>query len=809
MKNVKLLSHSLSALALMTVSAAGAAVCGDQDISVEFDSPRAVRVLKTPAGATFHKPFETRVAKTWDGTVTVKFGDVTSWSTGELEVRLDKKARTVSFWNAKGEKIFSESAAAEFKSAQYGEHKTLRPAQKFSLGKDEGLYGLGDLQNRKLNQRGEHNMLTPRNVGDGIPYFATDSGYAVWWDNTSPTSVNDDPGALAFESESGEGVDYYFLYGKTGDGCVAEMRALTGDVPMFPRWAYGYWQSKERYKTPQETVGVVERYRNAQIPLDGIVQDWQYWGENYLWNAMEFTGRDWRDGNWMIKRAHELNAKMIITIWQSFGPQTKAYRELSERGLLFPFDTWPASGLEHFWPPRKDYPSGVRLCDNFSPVTRDIYWNNMKRLWDAGMDGWWMDSTDPDHFAKDGDLEHMTAAGCPYRDVRNAYPVSATKGVYEHQRKDTDRKRVFILTRGAGAGQQRFASSVWSGDIGSSWDVLRRQVPGGLNYTITGNPQFNSDIGGFFAGRYNQHGVRGENNVNYRELYARWMQLGAFMPMMRSHGTEVPREIYLYGKPGEEIYDALVGAVKMRYRLMPYIYSLAGHITKDRQSFMRPLWFDFPEDKTAKDCISEYMMGDAILAAPVLKALYTTEDNKPVGEYEGWDKKAEASGGEVAAKGDLNAPFKGEREHEVYLPAGTDWYDFETGKKYAGGETIKVKVTMRSMPCFVKAGGIVFLGPDVQFNGEKDWRELEVRIYPGRDGATAFYEDAFDSYDYEKGAWSEIPVAWSESEKRVTFGARVGGYPEMLKDRVFNVKVAGVGDFKVKYNGQAVRAEAK
>ena len=798
----------------MAAATAGAVVCGDQDISVEFYSPRAARVLKTPAGATFHKPFETRIAKAWDGTVTVKKGDVTSWSTGELEVRLDKKARTVSFWNEKGEKVFEEAASAEFRDAQYGEHKTKKPSQKFALGADDGLYGLGDLQNGKLNQRGEHNSLTPRNVGDGVPYFATDKGCAVWWDNTSPTTVNDDPGALAFESDSGEGVDYYFLYGKTGDGCVAEMRALTGDVPMFPRWAYGYWQSKERYKTPQETVGVVERYREARIPLDGIVQDWQYWGENYLWNAMEFTGRDWRDGNWMIRRAHELNAKMIITIWQSFGPQTKGYKELAERGLLFPFETWPTSGLEHIWPPRKDYPSGVRLCDNFSPVTRDIYWNNMKRLWNEGMDGWWMDSTDPDHFAKDGDLEHMTAAGCPYRDVRNAYPVSATKGVYEHQRKDTDRKRVFILTRGAGAGQQRFATSVWSGDIASSWDVLRRQIPGGLNYTITGNPQFNSDIGGFFAGRYNRD-VKGENNVNYRELYARWMQLGAFMPMMRSHGTDVPREIYLYGKPGEEIYDALVGALKLRYRLMPYIYSLAGHITKDRASFMRPLWFDFPEDKTAKNCTSEFMMGDAILVAPVLKALYTTEDNKPVGEYAGWDKKAVAGNGERGPGNgerggpDINAPFKDEREHEVYLPAGTDWYDFETGKKYAGGQTIKIKVTMRSMPCFVKAGGIVFLGPDVQFNGEKDWRALEVRIYPGRDGATAFYEDAFDSYDYEKGAWSEIPVKWNDSASTFEFGERVGGYPEMLKDRVFSVKVVGVGEFNVKYDGQPIAAEAK
>lgn len=801
------IAHFVSVAALAAASTAAAAVCGDQDIAVEFYSPRAARILKTPAGATFRKPFETRVAKVWDGTVTVRRGDVTVWSTGELEVRLDRKARTVGFWNAKGEKLFEESSAAEFKDAQYGEHRTLRPVQRFRLADGEGLYGLGDLQNRRLNQRGEHSLLTPRNVGDGIPYFASDRGYSVWWDNTSPTSVSDDPGALAFESESGEGVDYYFLYGGTGDGCVAEMRALTGDVPMFPRWAYGYWQSKERYKTPQETVGVVERYRKDGIPLDGIVQDWQYWGENPLWNAMEFTGRDWRDGNRMIARAHELNAKMIITVWQSFGPQTKGYRELSERGLLFPFDTWPASSIDA-WPPRKDYPSGVRLCDNFSPVARDIYWNNMKRLWDAGMDGWWMDSTDPDHFAKKGDLEHMTAAGCPYRDVRNAYPVSATKGVYGHQRRETDRKRVFILTRGAGAGQQRFATSVWSGDIASSWDVLRRQIPGGLNYTVTGNPQFNSDIGGFFAGRYNRD-VKGENNVNYRELYARWMQLGAFMPMMRSHGTDVPREIYLYGRPGEEIYDALVGALRMRYRLMPYIYSLAGHITKDRQSFMRPLWFDFPEDETAKNCISEYMMGDAILVAPVLKALYTTEDNRPVGEYAGWDRKSGAADGAGAAKADLNAPFAGAREHEVYLPAGTDWYDFGTGRRYAGGQTVRIEVTMRSMPCFVKAGGIVFLGPDVQFNGEKDWRALEVRIYPGRDGATAFYEDAFDSYDYEKGAWSEIPVAWDESARSFAFGARVGGYPEMLADRVFDVKVAGVGDFRVEYDGTPVRAEAK
>lgn len=801
MKNIIALALVSSAVPLFAVTV------GDQDISVEFYTPRTVRVLKTPAGATFSKPFETVNAK--PGAVSVKFegSETATWSSDALVVKLDKKTRLVSFWTPLGERIFGEKENAYFHHVEYGACKAMRVNQCFESAKDEGLYGLGDLENGRLNQRGEKNTLTPRNVGNGIPYVASNRGWALWWDNTSPTQFQDRPGDLFyFESEMGEGVDYYFLWGGSGDGCVVEMRELTGDVPMFPRWAYGFWQSKERYKTPQETVAVLESYRKNRIPLDGIVQDWQYWGGNYLWNAMEFTGEDWRDGDWMIRRAHELNAKMIITIWQSFGPHTKAYRELDPQGLLFPFETWPPSGLSHIWPPRKDYPSGVKLCDNFSPIVRDVYWKNLKRLWNAGMDGWWMDSTDPDHFAKPGDMEHMTSLGVPYRAVRNAYPVSATMGVYERQRAETDKKRVFILTRGAGAGQQRFATSVWSGDIASNWDMLRKQVPGGLNYTVTGNPQFNCDIGGFFAGRYG-HGEKGVNNVNYRELYARWMQLGALLPMMRSHGTEVPREVYLYGKPGEEVYDALVGAIKLRYRLMPYIYSLAGHVTKDRASVMRPLWFDYAADPKTRDEAYEYMFGTEILAAPVLKALYTTEDNKPVGEYEGWNKKAEGGEKVVSAGVDLNKAFAGERKWSAYLPKGSDWWCFASEKKLAGGQTVEFPVTLRSVPIFVKAGGILPLGPDVQFNGEKDWSSLDVNVYPGAYGAYAFYEDAFDSYDYEKGAWTEIPMKWDDAAKTLTIGARVGSYPEMPKNRTFTVKAVGLGTRTVKYSGEEVKVQ--
>ena len=720
-------------------------------------------------------------------------------------MKLDRASRTFIFFSPDGRLLLAEKADATFADAKIGDVSYVKVGQTFLPSADEALYGLGDLQNGKLNQRGVSAHLTPRNVGDGIPYLASDRGWALWWDNTSPTKFEDRPGDVTlFESEAGDFVDYYFMFGKTGDGCVGEMRALTGDVPLFPRWAYGYWQSKERYKTPQETIGVVERYRKDGIPLDGIVQDWQYWGENPMWNAMEFTGRDWGDGNKMIDRVHELNARMIITIWQSFGPMTKAYRELDARKLLFPFETWPASTLD-VWPPRKDYPSGVRLCDNFSPITRDIYWNNLLRLWNAGIDGWWMDSTDPDHFAKPRDWEHPTAAGATYRAVRNAYPISATKGVYEHQRAVTDRTPVFILPRGASAGQQRYATSVWSGDIASNWDVLRKQVPAGLSYTITGNPQFNSDIGGFFSGRYG-HGEAGTRNVNYRELYARWMQLGAFMPMMRAHGTDIPREVYLYGKPGEEVYEALVGAIRLRYRLMPYLYSLAGHITKDRASFMRPLWFDFSADPETRNATDSFLVGDAILATPVLRALYTREDNCPVGEYAGWEKAKDdgQDKGEGEGKGiDFNKAFLGERNWTAYLPKGADWWCFATEKRFAGGTRVEFPVTLRSMPFFVKAGSILPLGPDVQYNGEKSWETLELNVYPGADGTYAFYEDAFETYDYEKGAYSEIPMTWNDATKTLTLGARRGTFDGMIEKRTFKVHVPGLADRTVTYDGTA------
>lgn len=761
-----------------------------QETAVSFISPQIARITKSEGGKRIKHAFQTitEEAQGMSYAPTVKEeGGCRYYETPEMKVVLAEDG-SVKFLDKDGKVLLEESGDGP-------------RSQAWKFSADEAIYGLGDNQTLDLDMRGWEGTLMPRNVGDGVSVFTSTKGYAVYWDNTSPVKVKQEKGTMAFTSDIGD-VDYYFMFGGDLDGAVALIREISGDVPMLPRWAYGFWQSKERYKTQDETVSVVKKHRELGIPLDGIVQDWQYWGCNCLWNAMDFMSPDFREPKKMIDDVHAMNAKLLISIWQSFGPQTQQYRELKEKGLLFPFETWPSSSISHVWPPLKDeYPSGVRLYDAYSAEARDIYWKHLTRLFDLGVDAWWMDSTDPDHIYKEGDLEYQTSLGCTWREVRSAYPVACTKGVYEHMRGATD-KRVFILTRGAGLGEQRYAASVWSGDTGSSWDVLRRQIPGGLNYTMTGNPNFNCDLGGFFSGRYRKGG--GIDNPNWRELFVRWMQLGTFLPMMRNHGADLPHEIFLYGKAGESVYDALVGAVRLRYRLMPYIYSLGGDVTRRRASFMRPLAADFPTDRATWNIAGEFLMGREILVAPVLNALYTNEDNKPVGEMEGWDL-GKAAGKEAGAKDQAGAPaidWTAEKLHRVYLPKGADWWCFKTAKKIAGGQSVEFPVTLMSQPFFVKAGSILPLGPDVQYNGEKKWDDLEVRIYPGADGAFTLYEDDFETYACESGEFTEIDFTWNDAAKELTIAARHGAYPEMLRERTFRFVLPDGTETCVVYTGE-------
>ncbi|MEJ2628971.1 MAG: glycoside hydrolase family 31 protein, partial [bacterium] len=430
-------------------------------------------------------------------------GDKLSLKSNRLEVNLNLKNGKISFSTPEGNLLLSEknggTAFSEFNDVGI---KTFTVSQSFILDKDEAIYGLGQQQQGKMVQRDLKLHMVQGNTDDYIPFFLSVKGYGLFWDNYSPTIFEDNPQSTSFTSEVGDCIDYYFMVGSNADGVIACMRNLTGQVAMFPLWAYGYWQSKERYKSQDETVGVVKKYRELGVPLDGIIQDWQYWGNNYLWNAMEFLNPEFYNPQKMVDEVHSLNAHMIISIWNSFGPHTKQYKELDKIDALMDFVTWPASGSQK-WPPRMDYPSGVRVYDPYNPVARDIYWKYLnKGIFSLGMDGWWIDSSEPDHMDfKTSDFDNQTYLGS-FRKVRNAFPLMTVGGVYNHQRSVTSDKRVFILTRSAFAGQQRYGANTWSGDVVASWQALRNQISAGLNFSLCAIPYWNSDIGGFFLWEY-------------------------------------------------------------------------------------------------------------------------------------------------------------------------------------------------------------------------------------------------------------------------------------------------------------------
>ena len=623
----------------------------------------------------------------------------------------------------------------------------------------------------------------------------------MFWDNYSPTLFTDNEVETSFRSEVGDCVDYYFMYGKDADGVIAQVRSLTGQAPMFPLWTYGYWQSKERYKSQEEVVDVVRKYRELGIPLDGIIQDWQYWGHNYLWNAMDFQNPTFNNPQKMMEDVHAMNAHMAISIWSSFGPMTKPYRELDKKGMLFNFTTWPQSGLES-WPPNMEYPSGVRVYDAYNPEARDIYWKYLNDgIFKLGMDAWWMDSTEPDHLDwKPEDMDTKTYLGS-FRKVRNAYPLMTVGGVYDHQRAVTSDKRVFILTRSGFLGQQRYGANVWSGDVASTWESFRNQIPAGLNFSLCGMPHWNSDIGGFFAGHYNKswNDDSASKNPLYQELYVRWLQFGTFNPMMRSHGTDVYREIYKFGKKGEPVYDAIEKMIGLRYSLLPYIYSTSWEVSNRQSSFMRALMMDFVDDRKVWDINDEYMFGKSILVAPITHAQYTPEAVVKVSEEEGWNRD-----GAKKTKTDVAVDFMETKSTNIYLPAGTLWYDFWTNEKHEGGKEITKETTLDVIPLYVKAGSIIPVGPQVQYATEKPWDHLELKVYAGANGNFILYEDEFDNYNYEKGVYTEIPISWNNTSRKLTIGARKGAYEGMLKNRKFTVTLQDGTQKNVDYNGKAI-----
>ena len=774
------------------------------DVEIQFYGPSTVRVLKSPAGTAFTKESLAVIKKPQTTKLSVQEqGDVILLKSEKLKVDINLKSGKIAFETLSGTSLLSEKeSGVKFTDFNDAGSKTYTVSQLFKLDADENIYGLGQQQRGKLSLRNEKINMVQGNTDDYVPFLVSTKGYGLFWDNYSPTTFEDKPESASFKSEVGDCIDYYFMLGGNIDGSIACMRDLTGQAPMFPLWTFGFWQSKERYKSQSELVGVVQKHRELGVPLDGIIQDWQYWGSNYLWNAMDFLNPEFPNPKKMVEDIHNMNAHVIISIWNSFGPQTKQYREMKPQGMLLKFGTWPQSGLET-WPPNMEYPSGVEPYDVYNPAARQIYWKYLKNgLFSLGIDGWWMDSSEPDHLDfKPTDFDIKTYLGS-FRKVRNAFPLMTVGGVADNQRATSSDKRVFILTRSAFAGQQRYGANTWSGDVNSSWQSLRNQIPAGLNFSMSAIPYWNTDIGGFFAGAYNKswNDGSGAKNPAFQELYVRWLQFGAFTPMMRSHGTDVPREIYNFGKKGEPIFDAIAKSINLRYSLLPYIYSAAWDITNNQSTMMRALVMDF-NDKKVVDMNNEYMFGKSILVAPIVNAQYTSETVVKTDENSGWNKDDKKDEKEMAVD------FTQQKSSKAYLPVGTSWFDFWSNQKYDGGQEVTLTTTIDKIPLFIKAGSIVPFGPNVQFATEKKWDNLEIRVYPGANAEFTLYEDENDNYNYEKGIYSTISFTWNDAKKSLTINDRKASFPGMLATRKFNILLISSGkkvEKTVTYSGKKV-----
>ena len=725
------------------------------DIEIQFVSPEIVRVVKAPEGRSFTKKSLSVVKSPESMSVTTeKKGETVSLKSNAVRVDFNVGTGRISFFDKQGKALFTEKDyGAQFTPFNDAGNPTFSVRQAFLLDKDEAIYGLGQQQVDDLNQRNHKHFMRQRALYASVPIIQSTKGYGMFWDNYSPTTYTDNPQEMSFDSEVGECMDYYFMYGGNADGVIAQIRDLTGQAPMYPLWTFGFWQSRERYKSQQETMEVVDKYRELGIPLDGIIQDWQYWGPNSNWNSMNFDNPEFPDPQKMIDHVKKKNAKIMISIWASFGPDTNPYKDLEKINALFNFKTWPADG-------------GVKAYDAYNEKARDIYWEHLnKGLFSKGIDAWWTDSTEPDHLdVQERDFDIPTAMGT-YRSVVNAFPLMSNKGVYEHQRAVTSDKRVYLLTRCAFAGQQRYAANTWSGDVMCNWETFRKQIPTGLNFSLSGIPYWNTDIGGFFNWPY--HG--GAENKAYHELYTRWFQYGTFLPMQRSHGSGVKKEIYNLGKKGDWVYDSEEKYINLRYALLPYLYSTGWQVTDNAGSFLRALFMDFNEDKKVHTISNQYMFGKAFLVTPVTRNMYVFSDK------EQWKDPYE--------------DFSKTGTQDVYLPKGTKWFDFWTGEALNGGQLVTKEVPIDIIPLYVRAGSIVPFGPKVQYSTEKKWNNLEIRIYPGANGEFVLYEDENDNYNYEKGAYSTIKFTWDDANRTLNIADREGTFPGMLKSRKFNIVV--------------------
>jgi alpha-D-xyloside xylohydrolase len=570
---------------------------------------------------------------------------------------------------------------------------------------------------------------------------------------------------ISLWSEVGDMIDYYFMYGPELDDVISGYREATGKAPMFGRYAYGYWHSHIDIQSQQEYLEMIGEFRSREIPLDILVQDLNYWTPE-PWGSHHFNPERYPDPEGMIEAAHENNIKYMISVWGMFQEGSENWKELMEKDLLFRYNNasfWTDNGTWYFNP--------------FSEEGRQVYWNQMKEdLFDRGVDAWWLDASEPeistpaDPFLYKEVMDNNLGSGARYL---NAFSLMQTKAIYEGQRETAPDERVLILGRSAYAGQQRNATVIWTGDIDGTWEVFRDQIKCGLNFNLSGIPYWTTDIGGFFINKPDWPSLN--RDPGYRELYTRWFQYGVFSPVLRTHGCGPRREMWIMG---DQSYKIQKEFVNLRYRLLPYIYSMAGKITHDDYTLMRPLVMDFRNDLKALEVTDQFMFGESFLVCPVTEPGMTSK--------------------------------------EIYLPQGTAWVDFWTGESFEGGQDLDYQTPLDILPLFVKAGSVVPMGPFVQYASEKTDAPLEIRIYAGADGAFVLYEDEGENYNYEQGVFSNIEFKWNDANRELTIDTRQGAFEGMPENRIFNVVIVdpfngtGIDQGKaaksIEYNGTRVTA---
>lgn len=570
-----------------------------------------------------------------------------------------------------------------------------------------------------------------------------------WQEPLSPEQQN----SFSFSSEAGKQVDYYFVYGNNMDEVISGYRALTGKAPIVPKWALGFWQSRERYKTQDEILSTVKEFRKRQIPIDNIVLDWSYWREAE-WGSQEFDEKRFPSPDSMIAALHNTyNTKIMISVWPKFYDGIPAYNEFEKNGWLYKRNIadrqkdWIGQG----------YVS--TFYDAFNKAARKGFWNLINnKIYSKGIDAWWMDASEPDILSNVSPARRKlqmtpTALGSA-AEYLNAYPLQNAKGIYEGQRSTDPDKRVFLLTRSGFAGSQRYAAAIWSGDIGSTWADMKAQITAGVNFSMSGLPYWTMDIGGFVVPRKFET-PDAEGLEEWRELMTRWSQFGAFVPLFRSHGQFPYREVFNTAPEEHPAYKSFLYYDKLRYRLLPYIYSLAGWAYHNDYTIMRGLAMDFPKDTAVLNIADQYMFGPALLVNPVY-------------EYK-------------------------QTQRGLYLPESAGWYDLYSGKWYAGGQKITAAAPYERMPLFVKAGSILPFGPELQYTTEKRPDTITLNIYTGADASFNLYEDEGANYNYEKGAFSVIPVKYNEATATVTIGERKGSFNGMLQKRTFRINIITPG----------------